>query len=210
MTTQATIETVPAATKKAHEKWLNRFALGFLHQAESLYHIKKDETFKAEGFTTFSEFCDARLPISRPYAYNLVTAHETLAKLPSQVARLITNESQVRPLAGMTVSNQAGVIKKAAVKSSGKITAKLIAEIAAAPPYNWKPKAQFKKDKKNDATSESEQLLGKVVIALEFLGDLGLTGQEAFDEFGRAENIGSFAGAWQMLVDWKDAGAASQ
>lgn len=191
------------ATKAQHEKWMKRLATTFHNHAEAMWHIINDKTYEAQEYKSFGDFCDAELPFSRQYAYQVASCHDTILKLPISVSRYLTNESQFRPLKGMKPENQIKVIKIAAKVAKGKkLTGKIIEQVAEKN-FKWLSKAKYRAQKKGKG-AEQDQTIPNLEAAFELINAQTLTPAEMVKKYGNPFEWKGFADALKVLQDLSD------
>ncbi len=104
-----------------HEAVIERGLGSFLEVGAALIAIRDGKLYRATH-STFEAYCADRWQLSRPHAYRLIGAAETVAALsPIGDIPLPSSESQVRELTGLTPEVAAEVMTAAA--ESGKVTA---------------------------------------------------------------------------------------
>jgi hypothetical protein len=95
----------------------------FIEVGMALVTIRDQRLYRDE-FATFEQYCGKRWSISRPRAYQLIEAAETVGRLSTTVDILPSTERQARPLASIPAGEQSQVWQ-AAVDSApdGVVTA---------------------------------------------------------------------------------------
>lgn len=185
-----------------------RFKRGFREQVESLAEIKHRELWRSFGFQHFMDYCRARLDLQKSRVYQLLDAAEVfglLAARNSTVVESLTNENQVRPLAGMkSVASKVRVLEaaaKVAEEHGGKITGKLV-ESVARDKFDWTPRAEYRRqqaDARAKRKLERRQFVDKFNRRVEALVELGPPA-ELVEAYGSA-----FEWEWfRKLKDWVD------
>lgn len=118
------------------EKVIDKNLQAFYDVGHALKEIKDKELYKAQGYTSFDEYCIERWDIKRAHAYRLIDSSDVFANL-SPIGDIIpATESQARPLAKLQPEQQRQVWEKViklapVVQDKPKITAKLVEETVA-------------------------------------------------------------------------------
>lgn len=109
-----TTEVEAADQLLTHEAVIERGLGSFLEVGAALIAIRDGKLYLATH-STFEAYCSARWQLSRPHAYRLIGAAETVAALsPMGDIPVPTSERQARELAGLTPEVAADVMAKAA------------------------------------------------------------------------------------------------
>jgi hypothetical protein len=93
---------------------------------EALAEIKANKYYEAEGFSTFTEFCEKEWEWSRRYCNQLIVNADVMRKLPEDVRALVKSEKAARALAQVPEMLRAEVLKTAAKRNGGNASADAI------------------------------------------------------------------------------------
>jgi len=111
---------------KRNEAVIERGLKTFVEVGSALMDIRDARLYR-NGYATFEDYCQQRWNMSRPRAYQLIEASETVKGLSTNVdTPTPTTESQARELSGLEPETAAEVMKTA--HDSGKVTASSIRE----------------------------------------------------------------------------------
>lgn len=100
----------------------------FVAVGNALAEIRDGRLYKATH-KTFEDYCQTKWGLSRPRAYQMIEAAETVAVLPPKMSTIVDTESKARELAKAPVARRPDVMEKAKEMAGKKpVTAKHIAK----------------------------------------------------------------------------------
>lgn len=125
-----TVMVVPS-TLEACEQVIERGLRSYVEAGLALAQIRDSRLYR-ERYTTFEEYCSERWGMSRPRAYQLITAAEQAREMSTVVdAPMPRNERQTRELTGLPVESAAAVMQEASNRTDGKPTAAAVRDARA-------------------------------------------------------------------------------
>mgnify|MGYP001589054128 CR=1 FL=1 len=114
---------IETSTLTQHEAVIARGLQTFVEVGGALMAIRDARLYRAE-YTTFEDYCRGRWGMSRPRAYQLIEAAETMSSLSTTVDILPMNESQARPLTQLAPEDQPIAWRRVIdTAPNGKVTA---------------------------------------------------------------------------------------
>jgi hypothetical protein len=103
----------------------------FIEVGEALSEIRDARLYRA-SHGTFEDYCREKWGISRPRAYQMIQAAQSVSTIVDKAA--VTTESQARELSRVEPEQRQAVVEKAQAATGGKITAAAIREAARPEP----------------------------------------------------------------------------
>jgi phage N-6-adenine-methyltransferase len=111
------------------ERVIERGLNTFVEVGAALLEIRDGGLYKA-GYSSFEDYCHERWGMSRPRAYQLIDAAETVGRLSTTVDILPTSERQSRPLVGLPPETQFQVWQQVVETApEGKITGAFVQDV---------------------------------------------------------------------------------
>lgn len=191
-------EELPDEVKaKKHAEYLTMFRGSLSSAAIALYAIKKNQTYTVDGYTKFRDFVNDEL-----HEYGITVAEILACEGPlfqkiednpdwHEIRDAITAPGQLRPICKMDTDRQIRVLQEA-IESAGKtragrplLTAAIIEEVAARPPYNWTPSK--KGSGRQRSSGDKPKALQYAEKRWKDISELGLSPEEAVEAWSKWE-----------------------
>jgi hypothetical protein len=110
------------------ERVIERGLKTFVEVGQALARIRDGQLYRTE-YATFEAYCDERWAISRPRAYELMSAAQVVSAMADTGYRSPANERQARELARAPEEERAEVWREANERAGGRPTAATVREV---------------------------------------------------------------------------------
>lgn len=221
MSDELTGDLIEASVVERHEQLMREFAAGVSGMCIALWSIRGEQTFKARGFSTWTDFLKSigmGVGTGRLYA----NAGPLLAELrKTGHDALIGHVDMLRPVALLLtpkqtperqraiIARQAEIVRTAAAvarKGQEPLSEKVIARVAKTN-FGILPRAEYQAAKRGarpvDERKTKERFRTDVELALVMVASFG-SGYELYQQLGEAHLVTGFDEALRTLQDWRD------
>lgn len=201
-----TAEIIEADIVRKHKQYLGMFRNSLASAAMALYGIRQEETYIADGYTTFEDFVVDELGVGKTQAYILANEGPLFSMLEDrpdggEILEAITTAEQLRPIYKMAPDRQVLVLQMA-VEKAGRtranrplLTRKLVEEVAAEH-FNWTP---GKKPARERTAGDKPAGLRFLERRFKDISEAGLTPEEAVETYGDVWDWDYFENALEFM-----------
>lgn len=152
---------------------------GFYEAGQALKHIRDQKLYRSK-YSSFEDYCLSRWQISKPRAYQLISASQVVAELSTKVDQLPQSEAQTRPLTAIAPGQRLEAWQAAQTLAGGKPTAAQVERATQAVKAEQK---QWQTGQQLMVVAKKSPFHGEIVTVIEGGDDIIIKAQMADGSF---------------------------
>lgn len=202
-------EIIPRELIERHFRYKRQFWGGLVEQCCAMESIKKEGTFRADGYENFGDFCQGS-GFGTTKGYQYAAAAPVVRKIVnSGIPENILMLEHLAPISKMPDPDQQVRVYQLACSTAPKsshglprVTRSHVAQVARAH-FNWLPSAEYKaKNRPQPSHAEVMRKIKRLIDdANQVLAGIEITADEAFEAWGNPAEWPGYLGAFEFLND---------